>query len=64
MMSKKLAHPIIPIHPASQRSPLNLNVNYVTVMKYTYTYEILTKKVNEYDQEIPQSQTADNPVAP
>ena len=22
------------------------------------------KKVNEYDQEIPQSQTADNPVAP
>ena len=24
----------------------------------------LTKIVNEYDQEIPQSQTADNPVAP
>ena len=24
----------------------------------------LTKKVSEYDQEIPQSQTADNPVAP
>ena len=23
-----------------------------------------TKIVNEYDQEIPQSQTADNPVAP
>ena len=24
----------------------------------------LAKIVNEYDQEIPQSQTADNPVAP
>ena len=24
----------------------------------------LTKIVSEYDQEIPQSQTADNPVAP
>ena len=24
---------------------------------------VLTKKVSEYDQEIPQSQTADNPVA-
>ena len=26
--------------------------------------ELETKIVNEYDQEIPQSQTADNPVAP
>ena len=26
--------------------------------------EVLTKIVSEYDQEIPQSQTADNPVAP
>ena len=26
--------------------------------------ENVTKIVNEYDQEIPQSQTADNPVAP
>ena len=25
---------------------------------------MLDKKVSEYDQEIPQSQTADNPVAP
>ena len=25
---------------------------------------IRSKKVSEYDQEIPQSQTADNPVAP
>ena len=25
---------------------------------------VLEKIVNEYDQEIPQSQTADNPVAP
>ena len=26
--------------------------------------EFTSKIVNEYDQEIPQSQTADNPVAP
>ena len=26
--------------------------------------EVLPKIVSEYDQEIPQSQTADNPVAP
>ena len=25
---------------------------------------LISKKVSEYDQEIPQSQTADNPVAP
>ena len=29
-----------------------------------FIVRILTKIVNEYDQEIPQSQTADNPVAP
>ena len=27
-------------------------------------YNIGVKKVSEYDQEIPQSQTADNPVTP
>ena len=27
-------------------------------------HEMLSKKVSEYDPEIPQSQTADNPVAP
>ena len=27
-------------------------------------YTLLTKKVSKYDQEIPQSQTADNPVPP
>ena len=42
-MSKKSAHPKIRIHSASQRSPLNLNVNYVTVMKYTFTYQISYK---------------------
>ena len=26
--------------------------------------DMITRKVSEYDQEIPQSQTADNPVAP
>ena len=40
MMSKKSAHPNISIHSVSQRAPLNLNVNYVTVMKYTCTYQI------------------------
>ena len=30
-----------------------------------YIYKLTNKKiVSEYDQEIPQSQTADNPVAP
>ena len=28
------------------------------------TLKMAAKIVNEYDQEIPQSQTADNPVAP
>ena len=29
-----------------------------------YRHKFGTKKVSEYDQGIPQSQTADNPVAP
>ena len=43
MMSKKSAPPKISIHSASQRAPLNLNVNYVTVIKYTCTYQISYK---------------------
>ena len=39
----KSAHPKISIHSASQRAPLNLNVNYVTLMKYTRTYQISYK---------------------
>ena len=39
-MSKKSAHPKISIYSASERAPLNLNVNYVTVMKYSCTYQI------------------------
>ena len=31
---------------------------------YLHMYMGKTKIVNEYDQEIPQSQTADNPVEP
>ena len=42
-MSKKCAHSQILFHSASQRAPLNLNVNYVTVMKYTCTYHISYK---------------------
>ena len=45
-MSKKSAHPKISIHSASQRAHLNLNVNYVSVMKYTCTYQ------NSYKTEI------------
>ena len=30
----------------------------------SHKWHFITKIVNEYDQEIPQSQTADNPVAP
>ena len=32
--------------------------------KFSIIHEASTKIVSEYDQEIPQSQTADNPVAP
>ena len=32
--------------------------------KFKHLYMYITKIVSEYDQEIPQSQTADNPVAP
>ena len=39
----KNAHPKISIHSASQRAPLNLNVDYVTLMKYTCTYQISYK---------------------
>ena len=43
MMSKKSDHPKISIYSASQRAPLHLNENYVTVMKYTCTYQISYK---------------------
>ena len=33
----------ISIYSASQRAPLNFNVNYVTVMKYTCIYQICYK---------------------
>ena len=32
--------------------------------KFSHPVTSITKIVSEYDQEIPQSQTADNPVAP
>ena len=37
-----------------------LKITYLTLTNLQFVYNI----VNEYDQEIPQSQTADNPVAP
>ena len=49
-----------------------LNRSYILVATYTFAPPppvqkvniALTKIVSEYDQEIPQSQTADNPMAP
>ena len=38
-------------------------IEIVSIYKYLGLY-FTPKIVNEYDQEIPQSQTADNPVAP
>ena len=35
-------------YSASQRAPLNFNVNYVTVVKYTCTYQISTKLKLKY----------------
>ena len=43
-----------PLHPARLVNPFC----------YSLFECIISKIVNEYDQEIPQSQTADNPVAP
>ena len=40
---KKSAHPKISIHSAAQTAPLNLNVKYVTVIKYTCSYQISYK---------------------
>ena len=43
MMSKNSAHPKISIYSATQKAPLNLNVNYDTVKKYTFTYQFSYK---------------------
>ena len=37
---------------------------YLSALTFTENSNGLLKVVSEYDQEIPQSQTADNPVAP
>ena len=39
--------------------------DHLCILVDTVSWELVnTKKVSEYDQEIPQSQTTDNPVAP
>ena len=43
MMSKKSAPPKFSFYSVSKRVPLNLNVNYVTVRKYTCAYQISYK---------------------
>ena len=49
----------------SEQFTLRTNVNIsVDVRSATACCFIPSKIVSEYDQEIPQSQTADNPVAP
>ena len=45
------------------RAPETPETDYITP-KQKRTIRKTAKIVNEYDQEIPQSQTADNPVAP
>ena len=47
-MSKKGVHPKISINSASQRAPLNLNVNYVTVMMYTYQISYKTELLKSF----------------
>ena len=50
------------------RSALISNIIYCFYLQWTLFYFYfgtkISKIVSEYDQEIPQSQTADNPVAP
>ena len=43
---------------------LKIRMNIGDRIRYFCNRKISAKIVNEYDQEIPQSQTADNPVAP
>ena len=50
-----LGSQILEIQFFDKQSCLRMSANRIMYSK---------KKVNEYDQEIPQSQTADNPVAP
>ena len=37
---------------------------FIEINVYCFPTSFVSKIVSEYDQEIPQSQTADNPVAP
>ena len=43
---------------------MNIKVKAIGLIHIWTKVAALWKLVNEYDQEIPQSQTADNPVAP
>ena len=45
---------------ATKQTKKNIVGNHMSQLIYRFSL----KKVSEYDQEIPQSQTADNPVAP
>ena len=45
-------------------SSMNLKTNEEDNFLQVNTSELLSKIVSEYDQEIPQSQTAENPMAP
>ena len=42
----------------------NLNWGISSLQRFHHHFRSYAKIVSEYDQEIPQSQTADNPVAP
>ena len=47
-----------------KKSTYNFRREYQTSLPAVKSTRYGLKKVSEYDQEIPQSQTADNPVAP
>ena len=43
---------------------IHVNNGFSFLLTTVFIYLLILKIVSEYDQEIPQSQTADNPVAP
>ena len=47
---------------SSLPDPIKTTIKQIETIMYDFIWD--SKIVSEYDQEIPQSQTADNPVAP
>ena len=51
---------------AIKEETISINRHWVKnqACRLSHEIQVISKIVSEYDQEIPQSQTADNPVAP